>query len=108
MCISSSSGTFSGGSAVRAGYLGTQRLVLVMSPGFFLATVVLNDRFLLKSWILETEEMYEIGQWGLLAGLVLVSAAAVVNWVVGRMVRGLRDEMKDGGDGVARGTEIIV
>lgn len=108
MCVSSSSGTFSGGSAVRAGYLGIQRLVLVTSPGFFLGTVVLNDKFLLKSWIPEAEEMYEIGQWGLLAGLVLVSAAAVVNWVVGRMVRGLKDEVKDGGEGVGRGTEIIV
>lgn len=108
VCVSSSSGTFSGGSAVRAGYLGIQRLVLVTSPGFFLGTIVLNDKFLLKSWIPEAEEMYEIGQWGLLAGLVLVSAAAVVNWVVGRMVRGLKDEVKDGGEGVGRGTEIIV
>lgn len=108
VCVSSSEGTFSAGTALRAGYLGVQRIVLVLSPGFFIAVLVLNEKFLLKSWIPEAEEMYEVGQWGLLAGLGLVSAAAIVNWVVGRMVGAVRVEVKGVDDGLNGGTEIIV
>jgi len=108
VCVSSSAGTFSAGSALRAAYLGIQRIVLILSPCFFIGVLALNEKFLLKSWIPVAEEMYEVGQWGLLAGLGLVSAAAVVNWVVGRMVGAVRDEVKGVDDGLGGGTEIIV
>ena len=48
--------------------------------------MVVNELYLLKDWpdgIPEAESMYEVGQWGLFAGLGLVSAAAVVSWVAG-------------------------
>lgn len=108
ICVSSSEGTFSLSSGLRAGYLVLQRIVLAMSPCFFIGALVLNERFLLNDWIPEAEEMYEVGQWGLLAGLGLVSAAAVVNWVVGRMAESVRNENKGGGVESDLSAEIIV
>jgi hypothetical protein len=106
LCVSSSEGNISACDAFRGGYLGIQKIVLVLSPCFFIAVLAINESFLLKKWIMEAEEMYEVGQWGLLAGLGLVSAAAGVNWVVDR-IAGATSNVKSGMK-TERGTEVIV
>jgi hypothetical protein len=108
LCVSSSEGTFSFYTGLRAGYLVLQRTVLVLTPCFFVVILVLNERYLLKHWLPEAEEMYEVGQWGLLVGLSLVSVAAVVNWVVGRTIVVIRGEEKVDGLKTDHSAEIIV
>jgi len=81
---------------LRTAYLRLRRLVVSLTPGCWMVVVVLGEMFLLGTSLPVTEEAYEVGQWGVWAGLGLVAAAAVVNWVVGS-----RDE------GVSGGLEVI-
>jgi hypothetical protein len=76
-------------SFLSATYLRLRGLVTALSPGMLIVVLVLNEIFLLKNWgteegVPEEEEMFEVGQWGVWVGLGFVSAAAVVNWVVGK------------------------
>jgi hypothetical protein len=71
---------------LRKAFLLLRRMVLYLTPGWLLPVMVVNELYLLEDWpfgIPEAESMYEVGQWGLLAGLGLVTAAAAVNWVAG-------------------------
>jgi len=73
--------------APRKAFLLLRRIVLYLTPGWLLPVMVVNELYLLRGWPLgipEAESMYEVGQWGLFAGLGLVSAAAGVSWVAGR------------------------
>ncbi len=67
-------------------FLLLRRVVLYLTPGWLLPVLVVNELYLLRGWpagVPEAEKMYEVGQWGLLAGLGLVSAAAAVSWIAG-------------------------
>lgn len=91
-CVSSDSEEFSLVSAIRSGYLQARWGALVCAPVFFVATVVLNENYLLKGWqgddgMPSEEKTYEIGQWGLIVSMSLVTAAALVNWIIGRIWR---------------------
>jgi hypothetical protein len=81
---------------VRKAFLLLRRMVLYLTPGWLAPVMVVNELYLLRGWpagVPEAERMYEVGQWGLFAGLALVSAAAAVSWFAGR---GGKD---GGGDG---------
>jgi hypothetical protein len=81
---------------LHAAYLRLRWLVVGLTPGVWVVVVVLGEMFLLGTGLPVAEEAYEVGQWGVWAGLGLVAAAAVVNWVVGS---------RDGG--VNGGLEVI-
>jgi hypothetical protein len=71
---------------LRKAFLLLRRMVLYLTPGWLIPVMVVNELYLLRDWPLgipEAESMYEVGQWGLFAGLGLVSAAAAVSWCAG-------------------------
>lgn len=64
-------------------------LILWCSPVFWIAVVALNENFFLHKgeWALgtySTEQMYEVGQWGIWAGLGLVMLAGLVDYLTGK------------------------
>ena len=64
-------------------------LILWCSPAFWIAVVALNENFFLHKgeWALgtySTEKMYEVGQWGVWAGLGLVMLAGMVDYITGK------------------------
>jgi hypothetical protein len=74
---------------LRTLFLTLRRVILYLTPCWLIPVLVVNELYLLKDWsgpmgIPEVEKMYEVGQWGLLTSLGLVSAAAGVNWLAGR------------------------
>jgi hypothetical protein len=85
----------------RKAFLLLRRMVLYLTPGWLIPVMVVNELYLLEGWpsgIPEAESMYAVGQWGLFAGLGLVSAAAAVSWIAGRgegesdsVIRGVGD-----------------
>jgi hypothetical protein len=86
----------------RKAFLLLRRIVLYLTPGWLLPVMVVNELYLLRDWPLgipEAESMYEVGQWGLFAGLGLVSAAAGVSWVAGRGARDPDSVVSGVGDG---------
>jgi hypothetical protein len=92
---------------LRTLFLTLRRIVLYLTPYFLIPVLVVNEMYLLKDWpfgVPEAEKVYEVGQWGLLAGLGLVSAAAGVNWVAGS---GKESGSKYGGE-QRGGMEIVV
>jgi hypothetical protein len=71
---------------IRKAFLLLRRIVMYLTPGWLIPVLVVNELYLLRDWPLgipEAESMYEVGQWGLFAGLGLVSAAAAVSWCAG-------------------------
>jgi hypothetical protein len=76
-------------SGLRSLFLSLRKLVSALTACWLVPVLVVNELFLLKDWsgpdgMPEGEKMYEVGQWGLFAGLGLVAAAASVNWFAGR------------------------
>lgn len=74
-------------SALQNCYAHLRKLVLCLTPLFLVATMVINELYLLKdrgTGLLEGERIYEVGQWGIWAGAGLVGAAALVNSVVAK------------------------
>ncbi|RFU31213.1 hypothetical protein B7463_g5098, partial [Scytalidium lignicola] len=95
-CYSDGNGEFSILSSICRGYILARRVALVCVPVVLITNVVFNEIYLLKGWeggdgIPEAEKMYEVGQWGLLVGMSLVTAAAVINWAFGRMWKEVKD-----------------
>ena len=72
-------------SSLRSLFLSLRKLVSGVTVCWLVPVLVVNELFLLKDWsgldgMPEGEKMYEVGQWGLFAGLGLVTAAASVSW----------------------------
>lgn len=86
-------------------FLTLRLLILYLSPYLLLPVLIVNEVYLLMDWatstgIPEAEKVFEVGQWGLWAGLGLVSAAAGVNWLASNRMREVTQvgEVGDGTD----------
>lgn len=65
-------------------YIKVRRYFVALTPGFWITTLVLNEMFVLYDMggtygLPVTEELYEVGQWGVWAGLGVVVVASVVH-----------------------------
>lgn len=92
--------------AVHVGYLRLRGLVVSLTPAVWVVVVVLGEMFLLGPGMrgVGTEEVYEVGQWGVWVGVALVGAAAGVAWMAGgRKEGGLRGVVGEFGDVGGRG-----
>jgi hypothetical protein len=96
-------------SVLKTAFLSLRALTLYLTPGFLIPVLVINEIYLLKDWpfgLPETEKMYEVGQWGLYAGLGLVSAAAGINAVLGGRGEEVKErESRNQGQGQIQGKD---
>lgn len=82
-----------------------RKLILWCCPAFWIAVVALNENFFLHEgeWALgtySTEKMFEVGQWGVWAGLGLVMLAGMVDYITGKKRPSPKVYTREGDEGV--------
>lgn len=92
-------------------YLRIRKILVALTPAVWITSLVLNELFLLQDLdgplkLPVTEELYEVGQWGVWAGLGVVVLAGIVNEAV--RDRKVKVVMYDGGEAEYGGVGRVV